>query len=154
MYRRFFVNDIFLVSGTSVLFLAVSDWIPSITEIACQSADRKVFSLSSEGRNILFHTSFANCCGDSRKPIWHHKIDDREKKNSVVFLPVVFESSAHGTLAYWALSMIHCHPTTVKTLKFRLTLRELVHQNIYLNNLHFTVYLLDTPTISKKKETL
>ena len=36
----------FSVSATSILFLAVSDWISSITEIACQSTDRKAIFFS------------------------------------------------------------------------------------------------------------
>lgn len=41
--QKVFVDSI-LASGTSILFLAVSDWISNITEIACQSTDRKAIS--------------------------------------------------------------------------------------------------------------
>lgn len=112
----------FPVSGSNILFLAVSDWIWSITEIACQSTDKKatfffLFPVHCAGRNIWFHTSFANCCGDSRKPIWLYKIDEWEKKNASGFVSVAFGSCTPGTLANWALLMIHCHSAIVKMLK-------------------------------------
>lgn len=46
----------FSVSGTSVLSLAVSDWISSITEIACQSTVRKDFFLCPVQVGIFYFT--------------------------------------------------------------------------------------------------
>lgn len=80
----------FSVSGTTLLFLAVSDWIPSITEIACQSTVRKDFFLCPVWVGIFYFTHhLQTAVGIPESQFGFTKLMT-EKKKTVVFLSVVF----------------------------------------------------------------
>lgn len=144
----------FTASGTSV-FLAVSDWISSITEIACQSTERKaifflLFPVRSTGRNIWFHASFANCCGGSRKPIWLHKIDEWEKKHCWVCVCCFWKLCTwdFGTLGINNDSLSQ-HYSKNAEVSFN---PQATCSSKHVN-LRFTVLLLATLNNSKKRNT-
>jgi len=126
----------FSVSGTSILFLVASDFISGITETACQSTVMKAFfffhfSLCTVQVGIfdfIYHLQIA--VGIPESQFGFTNLMNEKKILLVLYLLFVgFESCTPGTLAHWASLMTRCHSTTVKRLRFLLTLKELVHQN-------------------------
>lgn len=112
----------------------MSDWISSITEIARQSTDRKAvsffFPLCTVKVGIfdfIHHLPIA--VGIPESQFDFTKLMNEEKKIPLVLCLLFFGSCTPGTLANWALLMVHCHSATVEVLKLLLTLKELVHQN-------------------------